>query len=85
MKKTVKGLSAYSVTLDNFFKMCLIIQRMICHLPIIIMGQSGVGKTALIKFLANTVFQHTFICFNVHAGINEDKLIKWYQQILDTV
>lgn len=49
------------------------------------MGQPGVGKTALIKFLANTVFKHTFICFNVHAGINEEKLIKWHKQILKTV
>lgn len=70
MKEFIPELSNYSLTLDNFFKMCLIIHRMNCGLPIVIMGESGVGKTALIKFLANVVFKHTFICFNVHAGIN---------------
>jgi DNA-binding NtrC family response regulator len=31
--------------------MCLIVQRAVSHIPIIIMGESGVGKTALIRFL----------------------------------
>lgn len=60
----------YSFTLDNFFKMCLIIQRMRSELPIVLMGESGVGKTALVKFLATSIFTDEFICFNVHAGVN---------------
>lgn len=51
--------------------MCLIIQRAVAHIPIIIMGESGVGKTALIKFLVEVVFQQRFLVFNIHAGIDE--------------
>ena len=76
-KKTIKELKNehdkiknYSITLDNFFKMCLIIQRAVAHIPIIIMGESGVGKTALIKFLVEVVFQQRFLVFNVHAGVD---------------
>lgn len=43
--------ASYSLTLDNFLKMCLIIQRMRARIPINIMGETGVGKTALIRFL----------------------------------
>jgi midasin (ATPase involved in ribosome maturation) len=50
--------------------MCLIIQRATAHVPIVIMGESGVGKTALIRFLVEVVFEHKFLLFNVHAGID---------------
>jgi midasin (ATPase involved in ribosome maturation) len=51
--------------------MCLIVQRAVSHIPIIIMGESGVGKTALIRFLVQVVFRHEFLVFNVHAGVDE--------------
>jgi midasin (ATPase involved in ribosome maturation) len=51
--------------------MCLIIQRAISHIPIIVMGESGVGKTALISFLVQVVFGHRILIFNIHAGIDE--------------
>ena len=56
VKDKSENLKNYSVTLDNFFKMCLIIQRAVSNIPIIVMGESGVGKTALIKFLVEVVF-----------------------------
>lgn len=62
--------------------MCLIIQRAVAHIPIIIMGESGVGKTALIKFLVEVVFRQRFLVFNIHAGIDEPKLVEYYQEII---
>ena len=67
----------YSLTLDNFFKMCLIVQRMRANIPIIIMGETGVGKTALIDHLVKNVFLDELIQFNIHAGTNEAKLIEF--------
>jgi putative ribosome biogenesis GTPase RsgA len=38
------------------------------------MGESGVGKTALIDFLVRVVFEETLLIFSVHAGIHEEDL-----------
>lgn len=57
MLKKIPELKEYKITLDNFFKMCLIMLRSLCSAPIIIMGESGVGKTALIKFLVEVIYE----------------------------
>ncbi len=49
--KNIKYLSFYRITLDNFYKICYIIQKASSYVPIIIMGESGVGKTTLIRFV----------------------------------
>jgi MoxR-like ATPase len=74
----------YSLTLDNFYKMCLIVQRMRANIPIIIMGETGVGKTALIRHLVQNVFRDKLVLFNVHAGTNEAQLIKFDEEIRRT-
>lgn len=51
-------------------KMCYIVYRINSSVPCILMGESGVGKTSLIKFLANNVFNEEFKVFNVNAGVN---------------
>jgi hypothetical protein len=38
------------------------------------MGESGVGKTALICFLVEIVYKEKLLTFNIHAGIDEEKL-----------
>ena len=69
-KEIREDIKNYSITLDNFFKMCLVVQRAVSNIPTIIMGESGVGKTALIKFLVEVVYGHTLLIFNIHAGID---------------
>lgn len=71
IQKKISNLHHYKITLDNFFKMCLIILRSLSRVPIIIMGESGVGKTSLIRFLVETVYKQQLIVKNVHAGIHE--------------
>ena len=41
------------------------------------MGESGVGKTALIDFLVKVLFQEELVIHNVHAGIHEEHLEEW--------
>lgn len=62
--------------------MCLIIQRMRANLPIIIMGETGVGKTALIRFLVEKIFRDRIILLNIHAGTNETVLVKYHRDML---
>ena len=65
--------SDYVLTPDNMLKMILIILRVRANVPIIIMGETGCGKTSLIKYLANTcnIPIHTF---NIHAGRSEEEI-----------
>jgi midasin (ATPase involved in ribosome maturation) len=56
--------------MDNFFKMCLIVLRETCSIPCVIEGESGVGKTALIRYLAENIFMTKLQVFNINAGIH---------------
>uniref|UniRef100_UPI00398F666A E3 ubiquitin-protein ligase rnf213-alpha-like isoform X2 n=1 Tax=Pristiophorus japonicus TaxID=55135 RepID=UPI00398F666A len=43
----------YELTADNMMKMLAIHMRFRCEIPVIIMGETGCGKTRLIKFLCD--------------------------------
>jgi len=38
--------------------MCLITQRMRLNIPIVIMGEAGIGKTALLRHVVNYLYNH---------------------------
>ncbi len=40
------------LTKDNVIKMTIIFLRMMARIPVIIMGETGVGKTILIQYLS---------------------------------
>ena len=40
------------LTKDNIIKMAIIYLRIMSRIPVIIMGETGVGKTILIKYLS---------------------------------
>jgi len=42
-------------TLDNFMKLVLIFMRLRAKLPIILMGETGVGKTSLVEYLSKII------------------------------
>lgn len=56
-------------------KLILIHLRLRANLPIILMGETGVGKTSLVNYLAK-VIDAECITLNVHAGITEQEIIK---------
>jgi ABC-type multidrug transport system fused ATPase/permease subunit len=68
--------STYALTPDNILKMILIILRVRANAPVIIMGETGCGKTSLVRYLAN-MCGIKFFTFNFHAGISEDKIIEF--------
>ena len=53
---------------DNFFKMALISLRIQAKIPVILMGETGIGKTALVKLLSS-IMDMKFETLNIHAGI----------------
>ena len=81
-----KILSEYALTPDNFIKMILILDRINCDIPVILMGETGCGKTSLIKILANIIFKgnlkDNLKILNIHSGIEDNEIIKFMENII---
>jgi nucleoside-triphosphatase THEP1 len=73
--------SDYVMTADNFLKMLLIIIRARCNIPIVIMGETGCGKTSLVRFLATRILNEGFEVINFHAGIKESQILEKMNEI----
>ncbi|XP_046854791.1 uncharacterized protein LOC124447744 isoform X2 [Xenia sp. Carnegie-2017] len=71
--------SNYVLTPDNLLKMILIILRVRAKIPIIIMGETGCGKTSLVKYLASTC-EIPFSIYNFHAGRTEDEITEFIEK-----
>ncbi|CAF3907546.1 unnamed protein product, partial [Rotaria sp. Silwood2] len=69
----------YVLTPDNFVKMLLIYMRVESGIPVLIMGETGCGKTALIQFLCQKVLDDDLEVFRMHAGVQDDKIIETVQ------
>ena len=70
---------SYALTPDNILKMVLIILRVRVNVPVIIMGETGCGKTSLVRYLANTCGVE--LCtFSFHAGISEEQIIAFIKE-----
>ena len=64
----------YALTPDNLLKMILIFLRITAHQPVVIMGETGCGKTSLIRFLATTCEIELHV-MSIHSGITEEKIV----------
>ncbi|XP_076843194.1 E3 ubiquitin-protein ligase rnf213-alpha isoform X2 [Brachyhypopomus gauderio] len=66
----------YELTTDNILKILAIHMRFRCGIPVIIMGETGCGKTRLIKFLCELqrsgVATENMKLVKVHGGTNSD-------------
>jgi energy-coupling factor transporter ATP-binding protein EcfA2 len=64
------------ITNDNFKKMILLIYRIQANIPVIIMGDTGCGKTALITKLSQILNngETKVEIINIHPGITDKKL-----------
>ncbi|XP_067087748.1 E3 ubiquitin-protein ligase rnf213-alpha-like [Osmerus mordax] len=68
----------YELTTDNILKMLAIHMRFRCGIPVIIMGETGCGKTRLIKFLCELrrsgVATDNLKLVKVHGGTSSDMI-----------
>ncbi|CAF1639071.1 unnamed protein product, partial [Adineta ricciae] len=65
----------YVLTPDNFIKMLLIYLRVQSGIPVLIMGETGCGKTALIQFLCQKILDDQLQVFRMHAGVQANDII----------
>ena len=79
LRDSQDSLSSYALTPDNILKMILIILRVRANVPVIIMGETGCGKTSLVRYLAN-ICQIQFFTFSCHAGITEENVKEFIKE-----
>ena len=75
----------YIITNDNFKKMVLLYGRIKANIPVIIMGETGCGKTLLIEKL-NQILNNgkmTIRIINLHPGITDDILYNNVKKIVE--
>ena len=87
MAKLAKINGNYIYTKDNFIKSVLIYQRIQASIPIILMGETGCGKTSLLKMLSIFINKGSekMKTLNIHAGTNEEDIIKFMNNILNNL
>ena len=80
-------LGSYVFTPDNYIKLILILLRIRVNIPVILMGETGCGKTTLIEMGSKLINKGKVLIkkMNVHAGINDKDIIKFMKDVKDKV
>ena len=70
---------SYVLTLDNMRKILAILMRFRCNIPVVIMGETGCGKTRLIQFMCSLQALQTgatnMLILKVHGGTTESDVM----------
>jgi energy-coupling factor transporter ATP-binding protein EcfA2 len=73
----------YVITEDNYKKMVLLVYRIKANVPVIIMGETGCGKTSLIIKLSQLLNNGKILVekINIHPGITDQEISKKMEEI----
>ena len=79
LKSIEEIVGEYVFTADNFIKMILILLRIRENIPVIMMGETGCGKTSLIRKLSELINngEKKMEIMNIHAGITDEEIVKF--------
>ena len=84
-KEIIKNIAGnYVFTVDNLIKIILILKRIEAKVPVIMMGETGCGKTRLIEMafkLINKDEKASIKKLNIHAGTNDQDIIDFIEKI----
>ena len=74
-------------TKDNFINMVMLYLRIRAGIPTILMGETGCGKTYLVKMFSLLFSQNaeSFYCLKFHAGITDDDIIDFLKKTKEQV
>ena len=76
----------YVFTMDNYLKMVLLFLRLRAGIPTIIIGETGSGKTYLIKMLSLIYGQNeNLYVLKFHTGITDDMIINFIINTIERV
>ena len=79
LKSIEEIVGEYVFTADNFIKMILILLRIRENIPVIMMGETGCGKTSLIRKLSELINngEKQMEILNIHAGITDEEIVNF--------
>ena len=82
IKELAKKNDQYAFTRDNFIKMILIYYRIKSNIPVILMGETGCGKTSLIKMLSLIINKgkDKLKIININEGVTDKDIIKFIKK-----
>jgi MoxR-like ATPase len=73
----------YVITVDNLVKMLSILMRLQCNLPVLVMGETGCGKSSLMRHLFKIIDvpaqgpDKAFHTLDVHGGMEDADILSW--------
>ena len=70
----------YELTYDNVMKMFAIHLRFRCGIPVVIMGETGSGKTRLVRFMCDLLrgksIEQNMLILKTHGGVTEAEIFE---------
>ena len=87
LQKICQKLGNFVFVSDNFIKMVRILLNIEAKIPVILMGETGVGKTLLLEMLTLLYGKGTRILekLNIHAGITDEHIVQFIEKITEEV
>ena len=83
LRKKCEDLGNYIFVADNFIKMVRILLNIEAKIPVILMGETGVGKTKLLEMLA-TLYGKGNLNWHrlqIHAGTTDKKIVDFIDKV----
>ena len=74
----------YVMTVDNLLKMLSIALRIRNGMPVIVMGETGCGKSSLMTGMC-AILGWQLHTLNIHGGMEDSDIIEWMNDVIDTV
>ena len=81
--KNFSGKKGYALTLENFMKINIILLKAKMKQPIIIMGESGCGKTYLSQFVVEGLLEDKLRMITLYSGYSESNLISQVNEFVE--
>ena len=78
------GMTDYIFTIDNLLKMLSIQLRLKYLIPVVIMGETGCGKSSLMKQLC-AVTGMRLRTFDIHGGVEDSDVVEFMERCIDEV